>query len=721
MYSTLAEGLLSRSLAALMVLCVASSMVFGESIPGEGLKAEGEKRWGDAVSIYKAAIAEDAGRGDLWVRIAQIEGARGDKKAAAEAWENASAQSPEDNELLFNTAKAHAAAGNGLKALEAAEKALELEPKHVELLQARAMYANWVGKPDVAADSYRRILDEDPDNQGAAKALKAMEAGSAPEKDYNEIAQSIQEKIKSSRDNPALYAELAQVYSMANEPAKALEAIGKAVELQPGNIDYLRARGQYANWIGKLETAEDSYIRILKIEPDDASATLGLARAKSWSGNLNESLKLFRKYIELQPDDSDALMDYIKVQSWSGNYSAAMDGLDLYKDRFSETVEYKKQRARLLASAGKSAAAHDLINPLLEADPIDYEMLFTRAVAFHNSRQQEQAMRSLEQLETIRPNSPDNAGLRRFITSGSRDSVKASGEYYIESDVLDIETYRLQAGAQLLPSVRLIAGKEWKELRADQGSGLESPDGQDSTSSTDAWAGMNWLVLPQVSLTATIGHTDTDTIEVAERETMVSFRGILDLRLADSLSVSYVDDKHIYAVSPRAAAQGIYRRDQAVRIIWTPGLKYTIDVGASQAKFSDLNRQWEAYIAPRRAVVRNEDLNMDIGVFLWWQAFEDQEFRGYYAPELYERYALKANGYYKLSANSGIAMSLVAGLQRDETFDELEFGASGDAEGQFSLSPDWMLKVRAGYTHNMNSASGDFDAQVYSVGLERKF
>ena len=699
---------------------IAMAVEAAPEVPAEGLKAEGEKRWDDAVQVYKEAIAEDANRGDLWLRIAQIESARGNTKAVVEAWKNASDLAPEDSGLLFGLAKASASAGDGGQALEAVGRALKLAPKNLEYLRARAMYANWIGNTDAAADSYRRILEENPDDEKALEGLKSVMGGNADAKDYARIAQNLEKEISASPNDPALRAELAQVYSMANEPARALEAIEKAVELAPKNVDYLRARGQYANWMGKIEIAEDSYLRIVAINPDDADATVNLARAKSWGGHLDESVDIFKKYIKAHPEDRDALMDYVKVQSWRGNYSAAMDGLETYKERFKETLEYRKQKARILASAGKSSAAEDVITQLLSVAPFDYEVYFSRAAAFHNARQRKEALVSLDSLEQMRPDSEENKELRRFITYGIRNSVKAAGEFYRESDSVEIETYTASGGAQLSPYFRAIAGYDLKYLSADEGSGLESLDGRDPITTKDLWAGVDWLVIPQIDLMGRAGQTESETI-TSESEDLDSFLYMVDVRLADALSVSYLDDKHIYTVSPRAVSQGIYRRNQSARLSWTPGLEWTVDASASQAKFSDGNREWEAYLAPRRAVIRSQSLNLDLGVFAWLQAFKVQEFNGYYAPELYERYALKANGYWKINDNNGVSMMLTAGLQRDETFSNFEFGGGGDVEGQFGLTPDWMLKLHAGFTQNLNSAAGDFDAQVYGASLERLF
>jgi hypothetical protein len=257
---------------------------------------------------------------------------------------------------------------------------------------------------------------------------------------------------------------------------------------------------------------------------------------------------------------------------------------------------------------------------------------------------------------------------------------------------------------------------------AEPGSGLESVDGRDPIYIDEAWGGVNWLVFPRIDLIAKVGHTDAMVIPEAENQDLTSFRYIVDYRADDALSVSYTDDKHLHAVSPRAVSQGIYKRNQALRAVWTPGLQATVDIGGSQAKFSDGNRQWEAYFAPRQSFVRNQDLNLDLGFFFWWQAFEDQEFNGYYAPDFYERYMIRANGYWKINDHNGVSFSLAGGVQRDEAVStEFDWGSGGDIEGQFGLTADWMLKARAGYTHNLNSTIGAFDAQVYSLSIERMF
>lgn len=124
---------------------------------------------------------------------------------------------------------------------------------------------------------------------------------------------------------------------MLNQPRKGLEVIEEAVQLEPGNIDFLKARAQLANWSGNSDVAADSYRRLAKLLPHDDLMILYLARAD------------------------------------------------------------------VLARAARSTASLSILESLLENDPSNYEILYSRTIALHYARRPRMAQDHLRLLRQLRP------------------------------------------------------------------------------------------------------------------------------------------------------------------------------------------------------------------------------------------------------------------------------------------------------------------------------
>jgi len=129
----------------------------------------------------------------------------------------------------------------------------------------------------------------------------------------------------------------------------------------------------------------------------------------------------------------------------------------------------------------------------------------------------------------------------------------------------------------------------------------------------------------------------------------------------------------MYAVSPLAAELGIERRANALYATWAPDLRYTVDSYLGYDTFSDGNDRWEVSLAPRRAFVRNQLLNLDLGISGRWYGFDEDPGHGYYAPSLYQRYALTAFTYWKISDDDGVSVAFSYGPYKGQLHVRLQF------------------------------------------------
>lgn len=581
------------------------------AVPDDGLRAEGEKRWDDAVRIYRSAIAAAPGRSDLWFRIADIEAARGNAAAAAEA----------------------------------TRQAVQLSP----------------------------------------------------------------------RDPPLQY-RLAQAYAVAKQPEQALGAIDAALAVAPTNMEYLRARTIYANWLGRGDVVEDCYTRMMAISKDD-SLLLSRARARSLGGRLDKAAADYRAYVQRHPEDEAALMESIKLESWRGNLAEASRLLDQYRQRFGETVVYRQQRARVYAMTGHPSLALPLTEALVKEDPANYDSRAAHTLALSAAGRPRETLDSLEVLKGINPavTAVDTEEIRRFVTTSLRHEVSGGADYYRESDGVRIYRYSLLEEYQLRPETRLLAGQELFDLTADRGSGLENADGGARAQYRHGWVGVRSRLSPDVDGELLLGASEADG-----DHTTATYRLRIGYRPVDNLKLSLESGYDYFTVSPRTVSLGIRRQANTLRAVWSPDLNYTVDAQASADWLSDGNSRWEFLLAPRRSVLRSQYLNMDVGPAFSWQGFSEDPGHGYYSPSLYQRYAMNAYTLWKINENNSVGLTLSAGVQRDED-NSFEFGVSSDIEALLGIYRDWMLRLRVSLLQNGSGAAGGYDAQLFQVQLSRRF
>jgi cytochrome c-type biogenesis protein CcmH/NrfG len=770
-----------QKILALAFLAAASLPASAQSVPDAGLRAEMQGHWADAVAIYQRSLAANPAQANLWERIADIRATQLKMPAgAADALREAVKYAPGDARLHYKLSQAYAAIQNGPGALAAIARAVELEPDNPNYLRARGEIALWTGDHAVAIDSFERILASAPKDadallglarasarsgrkdvaatryrayleqrpqdkdvmletmeleaqRGNTQAVQAYDAlyrqrfGASKEywlrmadvyalgNDPVASSAALQEAARLAPQDHALFYRLAQSYSSDKEAGNAAAAIEHAVELDPTNLEYLRSRADIASWRSDYATALDSYRRILAIAPDDPGARLGIARVNYWRSQLDKSAQAYRDYLARQPGVAAPWMEYIVVITELGDYARAMELLEDYREKFGDNVAYRKQKARVLSWAERPTPSLAIVGELEPTLRDDYELGYTRTVALHYAHHPREALASLAEVTRLQPDSKETLDLTRFIRTPLRSNATVDFGYQTDSDDVSIRHAGLRGEYVINPETRLFGGADHQWLHADSGSGYEKPDGGSSIGYDRAWLGIQHRISPKVSLDAQAGGGN------AEGDSRFIYEVGADVQPTDELAMRLSHRQDLYAVSPRAAALGIERRASTVDANWTPDLRWTVASRFAYDTFSDGNDRWEAELAPRRAFLRTQRLNLDLGVSGRWFGFDQDPGNGYYAPSRYERYALTAFTYWKISDDDGVSVTFSYGPYKDNTMSGFRAGGDIAAEGFFGIYRDWYLNVKGGISSYGGGPTGGYRSQLFEISLTRRF
>jgi peptidoglycan/xylan/chitin deacetylase (PgdA/CDA1 family) len=513
-----------------------------------------------------------------------------------------------------------------------------------------------------------------------------------------------------------LYYLQSHSYAVADRPNLAFAAIEQAVELEPDNIEYLKAHSVIANWVGRSDRAADSYKAIVSYEPDNKSALLNLARSNSWAGRLDRAASAYERYLSRYPDEPAPYIESAQNEAWRGNYSKSLERLEQYRERFGETKEYLQEKARVLAWARRPERAFEIIRPLLDEEPDDYEVNCSRTIALHYDNRPREALESLDTLVQLRPESEDNEDIRRFVVTPLRSYAEFGSRFYTDTDDLDHYTGWVRGIYIPRPETRLGLGYEIDYMDADdEDSGLQPFDGDE-----DAWHHRGWFEManrfsPEVAVDGYAGIADT------EGKTRPTYGIGLDYQPKDNLALRLERDYGFYVVSPRTLDLGIRRGRNNFAMDWEPNLLWTVVGSAGYSDYSDDNDSWEAVFAPRRSVLRSSKLNLDLGVRGLWFGFDDDLDNGYYDPELYESYMVTSFWYWKISDNDGVSFTADIGAIKDDEMSKYKFGWGSSVEGTFGIYRDVMLKIGGSAFNSRRQGESTFEAYSAHIILTFRF
>lgn len=525
------------------------------------------------------------------------------------------------------------------------------------------------------------------------------------------------EKAAAAGDGGDLYFRLAQAHSQANEAEDAFKAVDIAVTREPRNPEYLKARGQLANWIGRPRIAADSYRRLHALSPADDEALLNLARAEAWSGDLDRAVRHYSRYLAGRPMEKTIWIEYLNAQVWRGNFAAASKILDRYRKMFGEERAFRKALADILARADRPRQALAIARQLLRDDPRDYPALFSSIIALKYDNRPREALERLPQLMALRPDSRENDEIERFVRTPLRPDIRlAPYGYYSDSDDLRSSASSFEAGINLSREFRLRAGLDFGALEAVAGSGYIAVDGRSRVSWQRPWLGGTWLLSPYVTIGATAAWQRISGLD--DRPTGSVFAW---LRPGDRLRFNASLSRDVLKVSPLALSLGIRRDAARLGMIWEAGWQGVLEAETTLEHYGDGNRRWEVILAPRWKLLRLAALNLDVGLRGWWFGYESGLQNGYWAPERFRSYMALAYGYWKISDNDGLSIVAGLGAVGDEANDRLRFGSTLDIEGTIGIYRDLMLKAHAALYHNVRQASGAFNAVGFNVQVVYRF
>ncbi|HCF96347.1 MAG TPA: hypothetical protein DEW46_14915, partial [Verrucomicrobia bacterium] len=114
--------------------------------------------------------------------------------------------------------------------------------------------------------------------------------------------------INADGTSPELHIQHGRLLSLREQWTEAADALEKALELQPDNLEALRFKAILALKTERPEDAIADYREALAIQPDDLSLHLELAQIYHAAQRIEEAIEVLRIAREKAPDDFEILV-----------------------------------------------------------------------------------------------------------------------------------------------------------------------------------------------------------------------------------------------------------------------------------------------------------------------------------------------------------------------------------------------------------------------------
>lgn len=120
-----------------------------------------------------------------------------------------------------------------------------------------------------------------------------------------------------------VYSKRAETYDALKKTDKALEDYNTAVKTNPNDVDPLQNRGDYFYKLDRFEESDIDFQKVLKIDPENAYARMGLGRNCLERKEYQKAIDYFDYVIALYPDYSSGYSFRADAYNSMGDYANA--------------------------------------------------------------------------------------------------------------------------------------------------------------------------------------------------------------------------------------------------------------------------------------------------------------------------------------------------------------------------------------------------------------
>lgn len=199
---------------------------------------------------------------------------------------------------------------------------------------------------------------------------------------YAEAAATLEEMMEKfpGEANSRYLTVLSSFHRRSNQPEKALEAVRKAVKLEPNDSEILAQLATVLGDLGELDEAIPIYEKVIKAEPDNPMYEFMLGGLLIKFERNDEAIKLFQDMLKRNASNDEITklihshLSIIYVNQ--GDYARGQAELEKVLERYPDDPGVNNDLGYLYAEQGKNLErAEAMIRKALKDDPDNYAFL----------------------------------------------------------------------------------------------------------------------------------------------------------------------------------------------------------------------------------------------------------------------------------------------------------------------------------------------------------
>lgn len=369
--------------------------------------------------------------------------------------------------------------------------------------------------------------------------------------------------IQSKPDCDVAYYEVGSIYLMTNQLDIALDYLGKAYEMDPGNEWYTYA---YLNALGgneSYETMIDLLHEKMKAQPEEVEWEFQLANVLYMEGKTKKSIRILEQIEKENGFSEKVTLLKASIYESEEKYDLAKQEIDKVMNLFPEAIQFRVVAAELSMKYGEEDQAAEYYLEILEIDSTNIFAL-TNLTDYYRKKGDDKS--SIEYLtRSFRSPQIDvkrKLAIMSYYLSGEEYVVKYHDELEQLLEVF-LEEHPDEPEARLLATDFYIDGREFKKAYVQLSTYLEHHSG-------------NYPIYMQAVLLANASSLNEEMIQMANRALevypdsidLLFFRGIgyyelgeyqqlvdnfKDVSMEDFSTVEYASQ------SKMLVAEGFYR------------------------------------------------------------------------------------------------------------------------------------------------------------------
>ncbi len=323
--------------------------------------------------------------------LAALKEAKGDQAGAREIYQKLYKESPEFAPAAVNVAADLVSQGETQKATQIYQAVAQKDPKDTTSRLALARIAVREKRYDEAIDLCRQVLQRDG---GALEAFRILAESYKAQGNLPMAELIVARGLKVHKDDAQLHTTLAQIMFEKNDLAGGVNQLKLAVADDPKSV---KVRGQLADIALQYRdfgNASQNFEAIVKEQPNNKGAKIGLAVSYKGLGRYDQAETLYKEVLQQSPDDVDATWNlavlyhrhlnkydeavslYRKAHKAAGPGDAGMQDVDnLIADAERQKNDQVAMRAREEAERKRKEAVEAVCSAVANKKKADFEAI----------------------------------------------------------------------------------------------------------------------------------------------------------------------------------------------------------------------------------------------------------------------------------------------------------------------------------------------------------